>query len=105
MRAAVAASFNTVLVQQAAARRCLVARPASGGYTGRVGNKTFPSWPAIKRKEWPMAPETSVQAPESAPKKASRWEDFVDIFMSPSQLFRRRADDSWTMPILVVCLL
>src|SRR5262245_13468117 len=52
-----------------------------------------------------MAPETSVQAAESAPKAASRWEDFVDIFLSPGELFRRRANDSWSVPIIVICAL
>jgi hypothetical protein len=51
-----------------------------------------------------MAPETSVKAPESAPKAASRWEDFVDIFFSPGELFQRRANDKWWIPIMVLTL-
>ena len=46
--------------------------------------------------------ETAVQA--EAP-RAARWEDFIDIFMSPADLFRRRANDGWTVPILVLSVL
>lgn len=38
--------------------------------------------------------------------KASLWEDFVDIFYAPSQVFARRADGKFGMPLLflaVVC--
>lgn len=33
---------------------------------------------------------------------AARWEDYVDVFVSPAQLFRRRADDGWVQPFLVL---
>ena len=42
--------------------------------------------------------------PPSTP-TASRWEDFVDIFISPGELFRRRADDTWMVPLIAVSLL
>jgi Yip1-like protein len=51
-----------------------------------------------------MEPEASVHAPESAPKEASRWEDFVDVFLSPRELFRRRADDYWWVAMLVLSM-
>src|ERR1700738_5040097 len=38
--------------------------------------------------------------------RASLWEDFVDIFYAPSQVFARRADGKFGMPLLflvVVC--
>ena len=39
------------------------------------------------------------------PKKTSRWEDYVDVFFSPAELFARRAHDSakpafWTLVIV-----
>lgn len=43
--------------------------------------------------------ETAVQA--EAPRSA-RWEDFIDIFISPAELFRRRGGDSWVVPIIVL---
>lgn len=45
--------------------------------------------------------ETAVQA--EAPRTA-RWEDFIDVFISPSELFRRRANESWTVPIIVLSI-
>jgi hypothetical protein len=41
----------------------------------------------------------------AAEKKASRWEDYVDVFFSPAELYARRANDSvkpafWTLLIL-----
>ncbi len=35
--------------------------------------------------------------------KSSRWEDFIDVIFSPSELFRRRATESWVRPFLIVC--
>lgn len=46
-----------------------------------------------------VAPETPVE------EKASRWEDFIDIFISPAELFRRRVNENWTVPIIAVGLL
>jgi hypothetical protein len=42
--------------------------------------------------------ETTVTAPE----KASRWEDFIDVVFSPGQLFARRADEGWGKPFLIL---
>ena len=47
--------------------------------------------------------ETTVE------RKASRWEDYVDVFFSPSELYARRAHDSvapafWTLLLLSVVL-
>jgi len=39
---------------------------------------------------------------EAAPANGSRWEDLVDIFFSPSELFARRATDSWLKPFLLL---
>jgi hypothetical protein len=33
---------------------------------------------------------------------AARWEDYVDVFISPAALFRRRADDRATHPVLTL---
>lgn len=41
------------------------------------------------------------QAPE---KPVSRWEDYVDVFFSPSALFRRRADDRLGPPLIILLL-
>jgi hypothetical protein len=42
-------------------------------------------------------------APGPAP--ASRWEDFIDIFYAPAQVFARRANSGFGIPMLVVTLL
>jgi hypothetical protein len=42
-------------------------------------------------------------APDAA--SASRWEDFVDIFYAPSQVFARRANSGFGIPMLVVAVL
>jgi hypothetical protein len=49
-----------------------------------------------------MEPTTE---PQRETQQASRWEDFVDIFISPAAVYRRRADDSWTTPWLVLSAL
>ena len=36
------------------------------------------------------------------PKQASLWEDFVDVFFSPSELFARRRDAQWWLPLIVL---
>jgi hypothetical protein len=45
--------------------------------------------------------ETITEAQAQTP-KAARWEDFVDIFISPADVFRRRADESWVVPWVIV---
>ena len=50
---------------------------------------------------------TQPQYVESTPtpvEKASVWEDFMDIFYAPAQVFRRRIDGNWFVPMLVVTL-
>jgi hypothetical protein len=41
-------------------------------------------------------------APAPAEKSASWWEDFLDIFYAPSQVFARRANAGFGIPMLVV---
>jgi hypothetical protein len=36
------------------------------------------------------------------PEKTSRWEDYIDIFFSPAELFRRRASDRIAPPLLTL---
>jgi hypothetical protein len=38
------------------------------------------------------------------PEKSARWEDFIDLFISPRELFARRANDSWTVPLIVIAV-
>ncbi|MGH7467212.1 MAG: YIP1 family protein [Longimicrobiales bacterium] len=47
----------------------------------------------------------TVPTPDASPKAAARWEDFIDVFFSPSELFRRRANDNWWVPIIVLSVL
>jgi Yip1 domain len=44
----------------------------------------------------------SQPAPTS---KASVWEDFIDIFYAPADVFRRRENGSWFVPMLVTTVL
>jgi hypothetical protein len=46
----------------------------------------------------------SVQ-PLPPAKPASKWEDFIDIFYAPSEVFARRANSGFGVPLLVVTLL
>lgn len=48
-------------------------------------------------------PAQTSPTPDAAP--ASRWEDFMDIFYAPSQVFARRADSGFGIPMLVVTVL
>jgi hypothetical protein len=41
-------------------------------------------------------------APAPAEKPAAWWEDFIDIFYAPSQVFARRANSGFGIPMLVV---
>jgi hypothetical protein len=43
-------------------------------------------------------------AEETRPQQASAWEDFVDIFLSPGELFRRRANAGFGMAFLVLAI-
>lgn len=42
-------------------------------------------------------PNVAVSAPG-----ASLWEDFVDIFSSPAEVFRRRESGNWFIPLLII---
>ena len=44
-------------------------------------------------------------APAPAPSSASVWEDFVDIFTSPSAVFERRRDGQFGMALLILAVL
>lgn len=48
----------------------------------------------------PAAPDT----PPAVTQDASRWEDFIDIFYAPAQVFARRASSGFGIPMLVVTL-
>lgn len=48
---------------------------------------------------------TSEIEAQETPEKASRWEDYVDVFFSPAELFRRRGDDRIAPPLLTLLAL
>jgi hypothetical protein len=47
----------------------------------------------------------AVPETEPATEAASRWEDYVDVFLSPAELFRRRARDRVAPPLVTLMLL
>lgn len=56
-----------------------------------------------------MSPADTTPRPEAAtrpepeqPEAASRWEDYIDVFLSPAELFRRRAADRVAPPLLTL---
>lgn len=49
--------------------------------------------------------ELSTSAPPTSVKPASLWEDFIDIFVSPSEVFARRRDSGFFVPLLVFVVL
>jgi hypothetical protein len=49
--------------------------------------------------------ELSTSAPPASAKPASLWEDFIDIFISPSEVFERRRDSGFLVPLLVYVVL
>ena len=50
-----------------------------------------------------MEHEPIATTPEEAPgKPVSRWEDYIDVFFSPAELFRRRAHDKIAPPLLTL---
>ena len=61
-----------------------------------------PSPRAMSETSMPASPSESGQPPA---KPASRWEDFIDIFYAPSEVFARRANSGFGIPMLVVTLL
>jgi len=48
---------------------------------------------------------TTTDAPRASEPKASRWEDFIDIFYAPSTVFARRANSGFLLPMVVVTVL
>ena len=53
----------------------------------------------------PAAPLDAAPTPAPSAKPASRWEDFVDLFFAPSQVFARRRDGRFWLPLLVFVVL
>jgi hypothetical protein len=49
------------------------------------------------------AATTNSESPAAKP--ASKWEDFIDIFYAPSDVFARRANSGFGLPMLVVTVL
>ncbi|HEX6560054.1 MAG TPA: YIP1 family protein [Longimicrobiales bacterium] len=47
----------------------------------------------------------TTEVANEVPVKHSRWEDLVDVFFAPSELFARRANDSWLKPFLLLCVI
>lgn len=41
----------------------------------------------------------------AAPKAPAVWEDFIDIFTSPSEVFARRRNGNWFVPMIVVTVI
>jgi hypothetical protein len=44
------------------------------------------------------------ESPAASPSTASVWEDFIDIFYAPSQVFARRSTSGFIIPMLVVVI-
>lgn len=49
-----------------------------------------------------MSDEAITQAAPPEPQRTSRWEDYIDVFISPSELFARRAYDRVLPPLLTL---
>jgi hypothetical protein len=49
--------------------------------------------------------DTVMTQSEPAPETASRWEDYIDVYFSPFELFRRRAHDKVAPPLLTLLAL
>lgn len=50
------------------------------------------------------APDSATTAPVPA-KSASLWEDFIDIFVSPSEVFERRRNSGFFVPLIIFAVL
>lgn len=50
------------------------------------------------------APDAST-SPAPATKPASLWEDFIDIFVSPSEVYERRRNSGFFIPLIVLAVL
>lgn len=46
-----------------------------------------------------------VAEPQAPPAKVSRWEDYVDVFFSPRELYERRARDRVAPPLITLLVL
>src|SRR4029079_18305172 len=57
----------------------------------------------VSNPEYSSGPNGTTAAPVSE-ERASVWEDFIDIFFAPANVFRRREHGSWVLPMLVVTL-
>lgn len=55
--------------------------------------------------EQPISDADTTPAAPPTPKKAGLWEDFIDIFYAPSDVFARRINSGFFIPMLVVTLL
>jgi hypothetical protein len=55
--------------------------------------------------EQPLSDADANIAPAPPPKKAGLWEDFIDIFYAPSDVFARRINSGFFVPMLVVTVL
>jgi hypothetical protein len=53
----------------------------------------------------PGASDAPIGGAPLAQPKASRWEDFIDIFYAPSSVFARRAESGFLLPMVVVTVL
>lgn len=49
--------------------------------------------------------DAEVIAPAPPTKSASLWEDFVDIFISPSEVYERRRNSGFFLPLLIFAVL
>jgi hypothetical protein len=52
-----------------------------------------------------MADEQVVTAEAAPTERTSRWEDYIDVFFSPAELYRRRAQDRVGPPLVTLLLL
>jgi hypothetical protein len=52
-----------------------------------------------------MDEQLTAREPEPEAEPASRWEDYIDVFFSPADLFRRRAHDRVAPPLVTLLIL
>ena len=58
--------------------------------------------PTSRGADADLAPAS--ESPAASPSTASVWEDFIDIFYAPSQVFARRSMSGFLIPMLVVTI-
>ena len=61
--------------------------------------------PSSSRETPVTAPAYDTDSPTAAPKSASLWEDFIDIFYAPSQVYERRRIGQFGLALVVVMVL